>query len=57
MYGICTYMKGWFLLGKLVGKYTIPMDPMATWLLSPSLNKKDSKILATAPCYEKNISP
>ena len=50
MYGKCTYMKGWFLLGKLVGKYTIPMDPMATWLLSPGLNKKDSKILATATC-------
>ena len=28
MYGIYTYMDGWFFMGFHVGKYTSPMDGM-----------------------------
>ena len=42
--GIFTYMNGWFLLGKLVGKYTSPMDPMGnySWVVdfSPTPSEK-----------------
>ena len=35
--GIFTYMNGWFFNGKLVGKYTSPMDGMG------NINNKNRK--------------